>query len=110
MPEQVNLNKNMFSPRDSVKSDYISLNIHDSASFARGTSRSLWRVRMLEWEISRALVRTIGPMCRIFVVASLSLSRLPVSLSAMESIVQVSKEYSILCNYHGSTCNILPFA
>ncbi|XP_032670377.1 endoplasmic reticulum mannosyl-oligosaccharide 1,2-alpha-mannosidase isoform X1 [Odontomachus brunneus] len=33
----------MFSPRDSVKSDYISLNIHDSASFARGTSRSLWR-------------------------------------------------------------------
>ncbi|KAH0951507.1 hypothetical protein HN011_003403 [Eciton burchellii] len=33
----------MFSPRGSGKSDYVSLNIHDSASFARGTSRSLWR-------------------------------------------------------------------
>ncbi|XP_033223697.1 endoplasmic reticulum mannosyl-oligosaccharide 1,2-alpha-mannosidase [Belonocnema kinseyi] len=33
----------MFSPRDLSKVDYISLNIHDSASFARGTSRSVWR-------------------------------------------------------------------
>ncbi|CAL7951018.1 unnamed protein product [Xylocopa violacea] len=33
----------MFPPKDSGKSDYISLNIQDSATFARGTSRSLWR-------------------------------------------------------------------
>ncbi|XP_066600437.1 endoplasmic reticulum mannosyl-oligosaccharide 1,2-alpha-mannosidase [Prorops nasuta] len=33
----------MFSPKDLGKTDYISLNIHDSASFAKGTSRSLWR-------------------------------------------------------------------
>ncbi|XP_015598292.1 endoplasmic reticulum mannosyl-oligosaccharide 1,2-alpha-mannosidase [Cephus cinctus] len=33
----------MYSPRDLGKPDYISLNIHDTASFARGTSRSLWR-------------------------------------------------------------------
>ncbi|XP_017875443.1 endoplasmic reticulum mannosyl-oligosaccharide 1,2-alpha-mannosidase [Ceratina calcarata] len=33
----------MFPPRDSPKSDYISLNIQESATFARGTSRSLWR-------------------------------------------------------------------
>lgn len=43
MPERLNLSKNMFSPRDLGKTDYISLNIHDSASFTRGTSRSLWR-------------------------------------------------------------------
>lgn len=33
----------MFSTKDLSKVDYISLNIHDSSSFARGTSRSLWR-------------------------------------------------------------------
>lgn len=44
MPERLNLSKNMFSPRDLGKTDYISLNIYDSAAFTRGTSRSLWRV------------------------------------------------------------------
>lgn len=34
----------MFSPKDPRKTDYISLNIQESATFARGTSRSLWRV------------------------------------------------------------------
>ncbi|XP_047345233.1 endoplasmic reticulum mannosyl-oligosaccharide 1,2-alpha-mannosidase [Vespa velutina] len=43
MPERLNLSKNMFSPRDLGKTDYISLNIYDSAAFTRGTSRSLWR-------------------------------------------------------------------
>ncbi|XP_043463104.1 endoplasmic reticulum mannosyl-oligosaccharide 1,2-alpha-mannosidase [Leptopilina heterotoma] len=33
----------MFSTKDLSKVDYISLNIHDTSSFARGTSRSLWR-------------------------------------------------------------------
>ena len=33
----------MFSPKDPRKTDYISLNIQESATFARGTSRSLWR-------------------------------------------------------------------
>ncbi|XP_051170320.1 endoplasmic reticulum mannosyl-oligosaccharide 1,2-alpha-mannosidase [Leptopilina boulardi] len=33
----------MFSTKDLSEVDYISLNIHDSSSFARGTSRSLWR-------------------------------------------------------------------
>ncbi|XP_076662021.1 alpha-Mannosidase class I b [Halictus rubicundus] len=33
----------MFPPKDIAKTDYISLNIQESATFARGTSRSLWR-------------------------------------------------------------------
>ncbi|XP_076242257.1 alpha-Mannosidase class I b [Calliopsis andreniformis] len=33
----------MFSQKDQRKTDYISLNIQESATFARGTSRSLWR-------------------------------------------------------------------
>lgn len=33
----------MFPSKDLAKSDYISLNIQESATFARGTSRSLWR-------------------------------------------------------------------
>lgn len=36
----------MFSPKDPRKTDYISLNIQESATFARGTSRSLWRVSL----------------------------------------------------------------
>lgn len=33
----------MYSPRDLSRADYISLNINDTAAFARGTSQSLWR-------------------------------------------------------------------
>ncbi|XP_050592791.1 endoplasmic reticulum mannosyl-oligosaccharide 1,2-alpha-mannosidase [Bombus affinis] len=33
----------MFPSKDLGKSDYISLNIQDSATFSRGSSRSLWR-------------------------------------------------------------------
>ena len=33
----------MFPSKDLGKTDYISLNIQESATFARGTSRSLWR-------------------------------------------------------------------
>ncbi|XP_053987143.1 endoplasmic reticulum mannosyl-oligosaccharide 1,2-alpha-mannosidase [Hylaeus volcanicus] len=33
----------MFPPKDLGKTDYISLNIQESATLARGTSRSLWR-------------------------------------------------------------------
>lgn len=43
----------MFSPRETDKSDYISVNIHDGASFARGTSRSLWRVRIFKYRVYR---------------------------------------------------------
>ncbi|XP_012286932.1 endoplasmic reticulum mannosyl-oligosaccharide 1,2-alpha-mannosidase isoform X2 [Orussus abietinus] len=46
----------MYSPKDLGKADYISLNIHDTASFARGTSRSLWR----QWnQLSRFQRNTI---------------------------------------------------
>ncbi|XP_031845965.1 alpha-Mannosidase class I b [Nomia melanderi] len=33
----------MFPPKDIAKTDYISLNIQEGATFTRGTSRSLWR-------------------------------------------------------------------
>lgn len=50
----------MFSPRDSGKSDYISLNIHESGSFARGTSRSLWRVRIFSTTKCRKRIVTMS--------------------------------------------------
>ncbi|XP_012261784.2 endoplasmic reticulum mannosyl-oligosaccharide 1,2-alpha-mannosidase [Athalia rosae] len=33
----------MYSPKGLTRTDYISLNINDTAAFARGTSQSLWR-------------------------------------------------------------------
>lgn len=97
-PEQLNLGRNMFPSKDITKTDYISLNIQESATFTRGTSRSLWRVRLslIVFTIfGISLIHVCSVKCKLLCFKRTSNQPLSLLLIAMESVVKVSKKHPL---------------